>query len=63
MSEKLFALKANGTTPRTEIVSGITIFFTTSACPLRRSKIRSAAGMDQGAVFVATCLAAAITTW
>ncbi|HJR55264.1 MAG TPA: NCS2 family permease [Rhizomicrobium sp.] len=62
MLEKLFALKANGTTARTEIVSGLTIFFTMAYILFVNPKILSAAGMDQGAVFMATCLAAAITT-
>ncbi len=62
MFEKLFALKAHGTTPRTEIISGITIFFTMAYILFVNPQILSAAGMDRGAVFMATALSAAITT-
>jgi len=62
MLEKLFALKAHGVTPRTEIVSGVTIFFTMAYILFVNPQILSAAGMDRGAVFMATALSAAITT-
>ena len=60
MLEKLFQLKAHGTTVRTEIIAGITTYLTMAYIIFVNPSILSAAGMDQGAVFVATCLAAAI---
>jgi AGZA family xanthine/uracil permease-like MFS transporter len=62
MLERLFALKAHGTTPKTEIVSGMTIFFTMAYILFVNPQILSAAGMDSGAVFMATALSAAFTT-
>jgi AGZA family xanthine/uracil permease-like MFS transporter len=62
MLERLFALKAHGTTPKTEIISGVTIFFTMAYILFVNPQILSAAGMDRGAVFMATALSAAITT-
>ena len=62
MLEKLFALKAHGTTPRQEIVAGVTVFFTMAYILFVNPKILSAAGMDPGAVFIATALAAGLTT-
>ena len=60
MLEKLFALQARGTTARTEILAGCTTFLTMSAILFVNPDILGQAGMDRGAVFVATCLAAAI---
>jgi AGZA family xanthine/uracil permease-like MFS transporter len=60
MLEKLFALKACGTTARTEILAGCTTFLTMSAILFVNPDILSQAGMDRDAVFVATCLASAI---
>ncbi|MBX3503964.1 MAG: NCS2 family permease [Parvibaculum sp.] len=58
--ERLFALKANGTTVRTEILAGVTTFLTMAYIIFVNPAILAQAGMDFGAVFVATCLAAAI---
>ncbi|MBD1388929.1 NCS2 family permease [Neiella sp. HB171785] len=60
MLEKLFQLKAHGTDVRTEVIAGITTYLTMAYIIFVNPNILSAAGMDQGAVFVATCLAAAI---
>ncbi len=60
MLEKFFALKARGTTARTEILAGITTFLTMSAILFVNPDILGQAGMDRDAVFVATCLASAI---
>jgi len=60
MLESLFKLKAHGTTVRTEVIAGITTFLTMAYIIFVNPSILSAAGMDQGAVFVATCLAAAV---
>ncbi|EKO3693520.1 NCS2 family permease [Vibrio metschnikovii] len=60
MLEKLFKLSENGTTVRTEIIAGITTFLTMAYIIFVNPAILADAGMDRGAVFVATCLAAAI---
>ena len=62
MLEKLFKLKANNTTLRTEILAGITTFMTMAYILAVNPGILSAAGMDQGAVFTATALAACVGT-
>lgn len=58
--EKTFQLSANGTTVKTETVAGVTTFLTMCYIMIINPVILSATGMDYGAVFVATCLAAAI---
>jgi AGZA family xanthine/uracil permease-like MFS transporter len=60
--ERQFQLTANGTTVRTEFVAGVTTFLTMVYIVFVNPEILSSAGMDRGAVFVATCLAAAIST-
>ena len=60
MLERLFALAANGTTVRREILAGCTTFLTMSAILFVNPDILAQAGIDHGAAFVATCLAAAI---
>lgn len=60
MLERLFKLSENSTTVRTEIIAGVTTFLTMAYIIFVNPAILSATGMDQGAVFVATCLAAAI---
>ena len=62
MLDKFFKLSENGTTVRTEILAGVTTFLTMAYILFVNPDILSAAGMDFGAVFVATCLAAAIGT-
>ncbi len=62
MLEKLFGLKAQGATPRSEMVAGVTIFFTMAYILFVNPTILSAAGMDRGAVFMATAISAALTT-
>jgi AGZA family xanthine/uracil permease-like MFS transporter len=62
MLETLFRLRENGTTVRTEIVAGTTTFLTMAYIALVNPQILAAAGMDKGAVFVATCLASALAT-
>lgn len=62
MLETLFRLKENGTTVRTELVAGATTFLTMAYIVLVNPQILSAAGMDKGAVFVATCIASALAT-
>jgi AGZA family xanthine/uracil permease-like MFS transporter len=60
MLNRLFRLEENGTTVRTELVAGLTTFLTMAYIIVVNPGILAAAGMDQGAVFVATCLAAAV---
>lgn len=60
MLERLFQLKAHGTNVKTEVLAGITTFLTMAYIIVVNPSIMSAAGMDYGAVFAATCLAAAV---
>lgn len=60
MFERFFSLKANNTSVRQEILAGITTFLAMAYITVVNPAILSDAGMDFGAVFVATCLAAAI---
>ncbi|KFD19125.1 NCS2 family permease [Tatumella ptyseos] len=60
MLEKLFKLKAHKTTVRTEVIAGLTTFLAMAYILFVNPSILGATGMDKGAVFVATCLAAAI---
>jgi len=62
MLEKLFKLKTYDTTVRTEFVAGCTTFLTMSYILAVNPVVLSAAGMDKGAVFVATGLAAIVGT-
>jgi AGZA family xanthine/uracil permease-like MFS transporter len=60
MLENLFKLREHGTTVRTEILAGVTTFLTMAYIIFVNPQILSTTGMDGGAVFVATCLAAAL---
>ena len=60
MLERLFQLKAHNTTVRTEVLAGITTFLTMAYILFVNPEMLAKAGMDHGAVFVATCLAGAI---
>ena len=60
MFEKLFKLSEHGTSVRTEVVAGLTTFLTMSYIIFVNPDILSTTGMDRDAVFVATCLAAAL---
>ncbi len=60
MLEQVFKLSENKTTVRTEIVAGITTFLTMAYIIFVNPDILSKAGMPFGAVFSATCIAAAI---
>lgn len=61
--EKFFKLKENGTNVRTELLAGLTTFLTMAYIIFVNPNILSQTGMDRGAVFVATILAAAIGTF
>lgn len=60
MLERLFQLQAHGTTVRTELLAGLTTFLTMAYILFVNPSILGETGMDKGAIFVATCLAAAI---
>jgi len=60
MLEKLFKLKENQTSLKQEVVAGLTTFLTMAYIIFVNPMMLADAGMDHGAVFVATCLAAAI---
>ncbi|MCK5709773.1 MAG: NCS2 family permease [Deltaproteobacteria bacterium] len=62
MLERLFNLKEQGTDPKTEIMAGITTFMTMSYIIFVQPAVLGAAGMDPGAVMVATCISAALGT-
>jgi len=58
--ERLFKLSENRTDFKTEVLAGFTTFLTMCYIIIVNPDILSLTGMDFGAVFVATCLAAAI---
>ena len=60
MFENLFKLSENGTTVRIEVMAGLTTFLTMAYIIIVNPDIMSTTGMDKGALFVATCLAAAV---
>ena len=62
MLTKLFGFDAKTMTVRKEIIGGITTFLTMAYILAVNPSILSATGMDQGAVFTSTCLAAVVAT-
>jgi AGZA family xanthine/uracil permease-like MFS transporter len=58
----VFKLRENNTTVRTEVVAGLTTFFTMAYIIFVNPSILAKAGMDFNAVLMATCLAAAVGT-
>lgn len=62
MLEKIFKLKQNKTTVRTELVAGVITFLTMSYILVVNPNILSAAGMDRSALFTATALASLLGT-
>lgn len=60
--DKVFHLKENGTNVKTEVIAGITTFMAMAYILAVNPDILSAAGMDKGAVFTATALAAFVAT-
>ncbi len=62
MFEKFFKLKKNNTTPKTEIIAGITTFMTMAYILAVNPNILSATGMDKNALFTATALSAVVAT-
>ena len=60
--ERVFGLAKAGTAPRTEFVAGLTTCLTMVYIVFVNPQILGNTGMDKGAVFVATCIAAAVST-
>jgi len=60
--ERYFKLKENGTSIKTEMVGGVTTFMTMSYIIFLQPAVLSLAGMDSGAVMVATCVSSALAT-
>ena len=58
--ERYFGINGENTTIKTEILAGVTTFLTMAYIIFVNPNVLADAGMDKGAVFVATCLAAAI---
>ncbi|AYC32598.1 NCS2 family permease [Pseudomonas cavernae] len=58
--ERLFKLSLHGTTVKTELAAGLTTFITMAYIIFVNPNIMADAGVDHGAAFVATCLAAAL---
>jgi AGZA family xanthine/uracil permease-like MFS transporter len=62
MLDAFFKLKEHGTDVKTEVLAGFTTFLTMAYIVFVNPSILSLTGMDFNAVFVATCLAAALGT-
>tara|TARA_B100000674_G_scaffold13242_1_gene9811 strand:- start:2406 stop:3695 length:1290 start_codon:yes stop_codon:yes gene_type:complete len=60
MLEKLFKLKESNTNIQTELLAGFTTFITMAYIIFVNPQMMSSTGMDLGASFVGTCIAAAI---
>jgi AGZA family xanthine/uracil permease-like MFS transporter len=60
--ERYFRLREQGTDVRTEFIAGLTTFLTMVYIVFVNPAILGKTGMDTGAVFVATCVAAAVST-
>lgn len=63
IAERYFGLAQQGTDVRTEFIAGATTFLTMVYIVFVNPIILGKAGMDPGAVFVATCVAAAVSTF
>ena len=62
MLEKLFHLRENGTTVKTEIMAGVTTFMTMAYILAVNPSILSVTGMDKGALLTVTALASCLAT-
>ena len=60
--EKFFQLKENGTTAGREVVAGLTTFFAMAYIVAVNPSLLSSAGMEWGAVFLATIISAVVGT-
>ena len=61
--DRIFKLQAHGTTVSTEVIAGMTTFITMVYIIFVNPQMMAASGMDQGASFVGTCLAAALACY
>jgi len=62
MLDRIFRLRENNTTVRTEVVAGTTTFVTLSYIIFVQPTVLASCGMDFGAVLVATCVSSALAT-
>ena len=60
--DRFFGITAAGSTPRTEVIGGLTTFATMSYIIFVQPAVLYRLGMPMGSVLVATCLAAALGT-
>ena len=58
--EQIFKIREHNTTIKKELLAGFTTFITMAYIIFVNPQIMSSTGMDQGAIFVGTCLAAAV---
>ena len=61
--DRLFQLRAKGTTAGTELIAGVTTFITMVYIIFVNPQMMAMTGMDHGAAFVGTCLAAALACY
>jgi AGZA family xanthine/uracil permease-like MFS transporter len=61
--DRFFLISAQGSSIRKEVVAGVTTFLAMAYITVVNPAMLSETGMDFGAVFVATCLAAAVGTF
>lgn len=61
--ESFFHVRESGSTPKRELLAGLTTFLAMSYIVIVNPTVLSQAGLDFGAVFTATCLSAAIATF
>jgi AGZA family xanthine/uracil permease-like MFS transporter len=62
MFERYFQLSAQGTTVRREVIAGLTTFLTMAYIVVVNPSVLGNGGLDRDSVFVATCIASALTT-
>ncbi len=60
MLEKYFSIDSHQTTVQKEVLAGVTTFITMAYIIFVNPQMMAQSGMDHGAIFVGTCLAAAI---
>jgi len=60
MIEKIFKLESNNTSIGREVLAGVTTFVTMAYIIFVNPQMMAASGMDLGASFVGTCLAASL---
>ena len=58
--ENYFQLKSHGTTVSKELMAGLTTFITMAYIIFVNPQMMAQSGMDHGAIFVGTCLAASL---